>query len=86
MTGAFIHFHTNDTPVHTHGSHVTECKLPWVDFVENSNSNVGNVVLICLLLTCLFDTFLTAIILLHDDLRKKARISEYDLVVIIFLF
>jgi len=50
----------------------TDCKLPWKDYVETSkDSNVDIVILICLLLTLFFDTFLIAIILAHDDLRKK---------------
>jgi hypothetical protein len=50
----------------------TDCKLPWEDFGETSkDSNVGIVLLIVLLLTLFFDTFLVATILLHDDLRKK---------------
>ena len=52
----------------------TGCNLPWVDFVEEGGTSVDLVILICLLLTLLFDIFLIAIIILHDDLRKKARI------------
>ena len=52
----------------------TGCKLPWVDFVEETETSVDVVILICLLLTLLFNIFLVGIILLHDDLRKKARI------------
>ena len=62
-----------------------DCKLPWEDFGETSkDSNVGIVLLIVLLLTLFFDTFLVATILLHDDLRKKARISGHILEVVIF--
>jgi len=49
-----------------------DCKLPWEDYVEtNKDSKVDIVILVCLLLTLFFDTFLIAIILAHDDLRKK---------------
>ena len=47
----------------------TDCKLPWVDFVETKKSNVDIVILICLLLTLFFDTFLIAII----PLSSKAQ-------------
>merc|ERR1711963_428061 len=48
-----------------------DCKLPWEDYVEtNKDSKVDIVILVCLLLTLFFDTFLIAIILAHDDLRK----------------
>ena len=49
----------------------------WIDLVETDKESnaISVVILICLLLTLLFDTFLIAIILLHDDLRRKARIS-----------
>ena len=57
----------------------TDCKLPWEDFVETHKSNVDIVILICLLLILFFDTFLISMILLHDDLRKKARISGFIL-------
>ena len=64
----------------------TNCELPWEDYVETSeDSNVDIVILVCILLTLFFDTFLIAIILLHDDLRKKVRISGYILEVTIFL-
>ena len=56
----------------------TGCKLPWVDFVEEGDTSVDIVILICLILTLLFDIFLIAIIFLHDDLRKKARIIHHD--------
>jgi len=47
------------------------CKLPWVDFVEEGGTSVDLVILICLILTLIFDIFLIAIIIAHDDLRKK---------------
>ena len=47
------------------------CKLPWVDYVEENDTNVDLVILVCLLLTLLFDIFLIAIILAHEDLRKQ---------------
>ena len=77
----------SDSPNHTDPSlaNDTDCKLPWVDFVETKKSNVDIVILICLLLTLFFDTFLIAIILLHDDLRKKVRLSGCILAVVIFL-
>ena len=48
-----------------------------IDLVETDKESnaISVVILVCLLLTLLFDTFLIAIILLHDDLRRKARIS-----------
>ena len=49
------------------------CKLPWVDYVEENDTNVDLVILVCLLLTLLFDTFLIAIILAHEDLRKQVN-------------
>ena len=49
------------------------CKLPWVDYVEENDTNVDLVILVCLLLTLLFDIFLIAIILAHDDLRKQVK-------------
>ena len=49
----------------------TGCKLPWVDYVEENDTNVDLVILVCLLLTLLFDIFLIAIILAHEDLRKQ---------------
>ena len=49
------------------------CKLPWVDYVEENDTNVDLVILVCLLLTLLFDIFLIAIILAHDDLRKQVN-------------
>ena len=51
----------------------TGCKLPWVDYVEENDTNVDLVILVCLLLTLLFDIFLIAIILAHDDLRKQVK-------------
>ena len=50
------------------------CKLPWVDFVEERETSVDLVILVCLLLTLIFDIALIGIIVAHDDLRKKARI------------
>ena len=52
------------------------CKLPWVDFVEERETSIDLVILICLLLTLIFDVSLIGIIIAHDDLRKKARISH----------
>ena len=77
----------SDSPNHTDSSlaNDTDCKLPWVDFVETKKSNVDIVILICLLLTLFFDTFLIAIILLHDDLRKRARLCGCILAVVMFL-
>ena len=49
------------------------CKLPWVDYVEENDTNVDLVILVCLLLTLLFDIFLIAIILAHEDLRKQVK-------------
>ena len=49
------------------------CKLPWVDYVEENDTNVDLVILVCLLLTLLFDIFLIAIILAHEDLRKQVN-------------
>ena len=52
----------------------TGCKLPWVDYVEEENvTYVDVVILVCLLLTLLFDIVLIANILAHEDLRKKVR-------------
>ena len=55
---------------------LSNCTLPWIDLVETDKESnaISVVILVCLLLTLLFDTFLIAIILLHDDLRRKARI------------
>jgi len=39
--------------------------------VEENDTNVDLVILVCLLLTLLFDIFLIAIILAHEDLRKQ---------------
>ena len=77
----------SDSPNHIDPSleNDMDCKLPWVDFVETKKSNIDIVILICLLLTLFFDTFLFAIILLHDDLRKKTTISGCILAVVIFL-
>lgn len=51
-----------------------KCSLPWEDFVEsNPDTDVDIPILICLLLTLVFDTILVAIILLHQNLRKKVR-------------
>ena len=50
------------------------CNPPWEDFVEaNPDTDVDIPILICLLLTLVFDTILVAIILLHQNLRKKVR-------------
>ena len=63
----------------------TDCKFPWEDFVEMHDSNIDIVVLIAFLLILFFNTFLIAIILLHDHLRKKASISGHISEVTIFL-
>ena len=66
----------------------TDCKLPWENFLETSNSNshlLKGVTLVSLLLILVFDTFLIAIILLNDHLRKKASISGHISEVTIFL-
>ena len=53
-----------------------ECNLPWEDFVEkHPESDVDVPILVCLLLTLVFDTLLVAIILLHDELRKRVKIT-----------
>ena len=52
------------------------CQLPWVDFAEERETSVDLVILICLLLTLIFDIALIGIIIAHDDLRKKARIMH----------
>ena len=51
----------------------TGCKLPWVDYVEENDTYLDVVILVCLLLTLLFDIVLIAIILAHEDLRKKVK-------------
>ena len=75
------------------------CKLPWVDYVEENDTNVDLVILVCLLLTLLFDTFLIAIILAHEDLRKQVNdlklssssdlrlsVSEVDIRLVLVLY
>ena len=75
----------NFSPLQDFGTQTMEtlsnCTLPWIDLVETDKESnaISVVILICLLLTLLFDTFLIAIILLHDDLRRKARISWFNL-------
>ena len=51
----------------------TGCKLPWVDYVEENDTYLDVVILVCLLLTLLFDIVLIANILAHEDLRKKVK-------------
>ena len=67
-------------------SNDTECNLPWEDFVETAETHVDIFILVCLLLTLIFDTFLIAIILIHDDLRKKARLSKWKVIISHSLF
>ena len=75
------------------------CKLPWVDYVEENDTNVDLVILVCLLLTLLFDIFLIAIILAHEDLRKQVNdlklpsssdirlsVSEVDIRLVLVLY
>ena len=75
------------------------CKLPWVDYVEENDTNVDLVILVCLLLTLLFDIFLIAIILAHEDLRKQVNdlklpsssdirlsVSEVDIKLVLVLY
>ena len=75
----------NFSPLQDFGTQTMEtlsnCTLPWIDLVETDKESnaISVVILVCLLLTLLFDTFLIAIILLHDDLRRKARISWCNL-------
>ena len=64
-----------------------ECNLPWEDFVEkHPEADVDLPILVCLLLTLVFDTLLVAIILLHEELRKRVKITfEWNLQKMILL-
>ena len=45
--------------------------------MEENDTNVDLVILVCLLLTLLFDIFLIAIILAHEDLRNQVKHCLY---------
>ena len=57
----------------------TDCRDFVEDYVAMHDSNIDIIVFIAYLLILFFNTFLIAIILLNDHLRKKASISGHIL-------